>query len=179
MEGNGAVRSAIKALLAGSRFMMALAVAATLLGAMAIMIMATLTVLRLVWDEITTFDTARLTARNLDRLGVQVIQITDIILLGTVLYIVGIGLYQLFIDQDLPLPRWLRVHDLITLKRDLIGVTVVLLGVNFLAEVVDWSKGDESIFLFGAAIALVVLALGFIMWLTPKPEDEEGHQTGK
>ena len=54
------------------------------------------------------------------------IEITDIILLGTVLYIVALGLYQLFIDHNLALPRWLKVNDLTDLKRDLIGVVVVL-----------------------------------------------------
>lgn len=160
----------IKAIFAGSRFIVGLAVVATLTGATVILVMATLTVLRLALDEITTFSVDKLTAHHIDHLGVQFIQITDIILLGTVMYIVGIGLYQLFIDQRLPVPKWLRVHDLVELKRDLIAVTVVLLGVTFLAEVVDW-EGDDSILILGAAIALVIAALGLILWLTPADPD--------
>ncbi len=156
----------VSALFSASRYIVAFAVLGLLVGATVIMIVATVTVLRIAWNEITTFDAANLTTHHVDQLGVQFIQITDIILLGTVMYIVGIGLYQLFIDQSLSVPSWLRVHDLIELKRDLIGVTVVLLGVTFLAEVVEW-KGDHSIIFLGAAISLVVFALGLILWLIP------------
>ena len=83
MEGNGVVRSAIRALLAGSRYIVGLAVAATLIGATVILVMAVLTVVHITWDAITAFDVEYLTPHHLDRLGVQFIQITDIILLGT------------------------------------------------------------------------------------------------
>jgi uncharacterized membrane protein YqhA len=68
-------------------------------------------------------------------------------------------------------PPWLAVGDLGDLKRDLLSVTVVLLGVTFLGEVVDWN-GESDILRLGAAIALVVAALGVIIWLTPKSHDE-------
>jgi uncharacterized membrane protein YqhA len=86
---------------------------------------------------------------------------------------VALGLYQLFIDQSLALPRWLKVNDLSDLKRDLIGVVVVLLGVSFLGEVVNW-EGQRELLPLGAAVAVVIAALGFILWLTPKKEDPEG-----
>jgi uncharacterized membrane protein YqhA len=64
------------------------------------------------------------------------------------------------------------VDDLADLKRDLIGVVVVLLGVSFLGEVVNW-EGENDILPLGAGIALVIAALGFILWLTPNKEDSE------
>jgi uncharacterized membrane protein YqhA len=85
---------------------------------------------------------------------------------------VALGLYQLFIDQSLVLPRWLKVNDLSDLKRDLIGVVVVLLGVSFLGEVVNW-EGESTVLPLGAAVALVIAALGFILWLTPKKQEPE------
>ena len=72
--------------------------------------------------------------------------------------------------RTLALPRWLKVNDLTDLKRDLIGVVVVLLGVSFLGEVVNWERGNDLLPL-GAAIALVIAALGFILWLTPAKHD--------
>jgi uncharacterized membrane protein YqhA len=181
----------IKGLFAASRFVIALAVIATFAGSVVLLVSATLAVGRIIRLQIETFNTVdpkqkdvdpvNQIVRNLDHLGVQFIEITDIILLGTVLYIVSLGLYQLFIDRDVSIPGWLRVRDLAELKRNLISVTVVLLGVSFLGEVVDWNHRDSNIIFLGAGVALVVAALGFILYLTPahtEPEvDEPGEET--
>ena len=55
---------------------------------------------------------------------VEVLTAVDAILLGTVLLVIGYGLYELFIDADLDVPQWLRVYDLDDLKSKLIGVVV-------------------------------------------------------
>ena len=49
---------------------------------------------------------------------VDVLTAVDAILLGTVLLVIGYGLYELFIDEDLNVPVWLQVHDLDDLKSD-------------------------------------------------------------
>jgi uncharacterized membrane protein YqhA len=159
----------VRTIFGASRFVIGLAVAGAFLGAFILLLIATITLLHIAWTEITEFDVSRLSRGHIDQLAVELIEITDIILLGTVLYIVALGLYQLFIDQQLPLPPWLKVNDLTDLKRDLIGVVVVLLGVSFLGEVVNWA-GSGSVLALGAAVALVIAALGFILWLTPKKE---------
>lgn len=184
----------MRALFAASRFVVGLAVVATFIGSAILLIMATLTVIRLGVREVVEFDlgtlgglsadaevqaarrgtAGSLSSNHIDRIGVELIQITDIILLGTVLYIVSLGLYQLFIDHRLPLPRWLIVDDLNDLKRLLIGVTVVLLGVTFLGEVVEWD-GETNILPLGAAVALVIAALGFILWVHPDETDSGDH----
>jgi len=170
------IGNVLRNLFGTSRFVIGLAVAGAFLGSVLLLVMSTLTVIRLAWREITNFDTENLTGHHLDRLGVDLIEITDMILLGMVLYIVSLGLYQLFIDNTLAVPSWLRVTDIADLKRDLINVTVVLLGVSFLGEVVDWD-GMTDILSLGAAIALVIVALGLIMWLTPKKHNDNGEGT--
>jgi uncharacterized membrane protein YqhA len=167
MQVGGSRNGMLKTFLSRSRFVVALAVIATLAGSIALLVMSTLAVLQTVWAEFDGFSFGETTANHIDHLGVKFIQIVDTLLLGTVLYIISLGLYQLFFDDRLPVPRWLQVHDLIELKRDLISVTIVLLGVTFLGEVVDWNKGGNNIFFLGAGVALVVAALGFILWLTP------------
>jgi uncharacterized membrane protein YqhA len=159
---------------AASRFVIGLAVAGAFLGSVILLGIATITLINLGWSEITHLRTngiESLTGQHLDRLGVELIEIIDVILLGTVLYIVALGLYQLFIDRHLPLPHWLKVGDLTDLKRDLIGVVVVLLGVSFLGEVVNW-EGDANVLPLGAGVAFVIAALGLILWITPK---KHGH----
>lgn len=161
----------LRSVFAASRYVILLAVVGAFLGSVILLAIATITLVSIAWKEIAEFDIDRLSGDHLDRLGVELIEIIDIILLGTVLYIVALGLYQLFIDHNLPLPHWLKVGDLTDLKRDLIGVVVVLLGVSFLGEVVNW-EGEASVLTLGAAVALVIAALGFILWLIPK---KHGH----
>ncbi len=155
---------------AASRFVIVFAVLGSFVGSAILLVIATASLFNIAWNQIVNFHPANLTGSRIDRLAVELIEITDVILLGTVLYIVALGLYQLFIDQNLPLPRWLKVNDLTDLKRDLIGVVVVLLGVSFLGEVVNW-EGESDLLPLGAAIALVIAALGFILWLTPAKHD--------
>jgi len=167
----------LRSLFGASRFIISLAVLGAFIGSLTLLMVATLTLIRIAWHEIVDFEVTNLTAGHLDQLGVELIEITDIILLGTVLYIVSLGLYQLFIDRKLPLPHWLKVNDLSDLKRDLIAVVVVLLGVSFLGEVVDW-EGSTDVLALGAAVALVIAALGFILWLTPKKHGHEEEGSG-
>ncbi|HLL50398.1 MAG TPA: YqhA family protein [Thermomicrobiales bacterium] len=157
----------LKNIFGASRYIIGLAVIGAFVGSAILLVIAAITLFSIAWNEIVDFDPDNLGGVHLDSLAVELIEITDIILLGTVLYIVALGLYQLFIDRNLPLPHWLKVNDLTDLKRDLIGVVVVLLGVSFLGEVVNW-EGESNVLSLGAAVALVIAALGFILWLTPK-----------
>jgi uncharacterized membrane protein YqhA len=95
--------------------------------------------------------------------------------LATVLYIIALGLYALFVDDRLPLPAWLEIHDLDDLKEKLISVVIVVLGVLFLEQVVAWDGGRDLLG-FGAAIALVVAALTYFLSQKPRktraPRDE-------
>ena len=82
--------------------------------------------------------------------------------MGTVLYIVSLGLYVLFIDDTLPAPHWLEIANLDDLKEILLRVIAVLLAVAFLGYVVDWN-GSTNILAFGVAVGLVLFALGFLL----------------
>ncbi|MGZ3630061.1 MAG: YqhA family protein [Ktedonobacteraceae bacterium] len=57
------------------------------------------------------------------------VELIDLFLLSTILYIVSLGLFRLFIDATLPLPGWLEIHDLNDLKERILGVIIVLLAI--------------------------------------------------
>lgn len=92
----------------------------------------------------------------------QTIAIVDMFLMGTVLFIVAAGMYQLFIDPRTALPAWLRIRSLDDLKGLLTGVIVVALLVTFLGSAVSWTAGTDIIAL-GLAIAAVVVAANMSM----------------
>ncbi|MCU0495260.1 MAG: YqhA family protein [Chloroflexaceae bacterium] len=90
-------------------------------------------------------------------LSIATIELADIFLIATAIYIVGVGLYELFIG-DAALPEWLVVKSLDDLKDKLISVVVVVLGVSFLAQVAVWD-GQTNLLPYGAAIGAVILSL--------------------
>jgi uncharacterized membrane protein YqhA len=98
-------------------------------------------------------------------LTVDFIELVDLFLLGTVLYLIALGLYELFIDDTLPTPKWLHVEDLDDLKRKLIAVIIVLLGVTFLGSAVSW-KGGIDILYYGIAIAAMLVPLSAVLFLS-------------
>jgi uncharacterized membrane protein YqhA len=60
------------------------------------------------------------------------------------------------------MPQWLRIATLDDLKENLLGVVIVLLGVSFLGKVATWESGHDIAY-FGAAVALVIIALAIYM----------------
>lgn len=93
---------------------------------------------------------------------INLIEAVDLFLLGTAFYIISLGLYELFIDENIAVPRWLEIHNLDDLKSNLITIVVVVLGVQFLAQVLN-SGLDSSLLPYGVAIAVVILSLAFFI----------------
>jgi uncharacterized membrane protein YqhA len=146
-------------LLASSRYVITIAALGTFVSGTVMLIFGTLAVIDIAIDAFVAFN---LSTHAVEELAVEFIKLTDVFLLGTVLYIVSLGLYELFVDPTLPLPQWLIIKDLEHLKEKLIGVIIVLLGVTFLGEIVSWD-GESDILRLGLAIALVVAALSFVL----------------
>lgn len=97
---------------------------------------------------------------DLNQLAIELVEYTDMFLLGVVLYIVALGLVCLFVTDKIPLPKWLEFHDLDDLKERLISVIVVMLGVYFLGVVLSGRGGLDLVWL-GVGICLVIGALTF------------------
>ncbi|MEO1518104.1 MAG: YqhA family protein [Bacteroidota bacterium] len=88
------------------------------------------------------------------------IEIVDIFLLATVFYIIALGLYELFIDDQIILPDWLKIKNLDDLKIKLITVVIVTLGVLFLGRIISWD-GESELMGLGVSIGAVVAALAY------------------
>jgi len=99
---------------------------------------------------------------ELKNVAVKFIGIVDVFLLGTIFYIIALGLYELFIDDQVKVPAWLEIHSLDDLKEKLIGVVIIVLGVFFLEKVVTW-KDELDLLPLGVSIALVIAALSYFL----------------
>ncbi len=93
----------------------------------------------------------------------KLIKQADYALLATVLYVLALGLYSLFVDDRIPMPGWLRIHDLGQLKELLAGVVVVAIAVIFLGTALTWD-GKSDILSLGAASAAVIAGLALFLW---------------
>ena len=146
-------------LLGASRFMVMLAVIGALLAATTLIVYGVLETIQLITQTIQSGEVTRKAAKGL---ALEFIEIVDLFLLGTVFYIIAIGLYELFIDTDVKLPEWLTINNLDDLKNKLIAVVIVVLGVLFLGQVVSWD-GKTDLLGYGIAIALVIAALTYFL----------------
>ncbi|MEM1273549.1 MAG: YqhA family protein [Pseudomonadota bacterium] len=147
--------------LGAMRYLILLAVFGALIAAATILLYGFLETLQLTWTTIQSGEVSRTGAKAL---VIEFIEIVDLFLLGTVFLIISVGLYELFIDDNLDLPAWLEIKTIDDLKSKLIGVVVVVLGVLFLGQVVSWD-GERDLLGYGVAVALVIGALTYFLGL--------------
>jgi uncharacterized membrane protein YqhA len=144
-------------LLNGSRYMVIIAVLGSLAAAAALFIYGAAETVSVISHTIAKMD---ISSKGAKQLALSFIEIVDLFLLGTVLLMIALGLYELFIDNKLKLPEWLQIRTFDDLKNKLVGVVLVVLAVLFLGHVVAW---DGSRDLLGLGIAAVIAALTFFL----------------
>jgi uncharacterized membrane protein YqhA len=142
-----------------SRYLVLLAVAGAFIAGTTTLLSGIISIVQLLSGLLLTGDFGSKAAKTL---ALGFIEAIDLFLLGTVFQIMALGLYELFIDDTIPLPHWLVIHTLDDLKTKLIGVIVVIMAVVFLGHVVNW-HGEMDILYLGTAIALVVASLTWFL----------------
>jgi uncharacterized membrane protein YqhA len=140
-------------LLTSTRYVMYLGIATLLLLSLSLFALGAIHGAMLVVEHIAQFSEAK-TAKAF---AIASIDLADLFLIATALYIVGIGLYELFIGGPV-LPGWLKITSLDDLKDKLISVSIVVIAIAFVSQIVNWD-GQSNLLPYGAAIALVVFAL--------------------
>ena len=133
---------------------------ASIIGALLLMAQGSLAMVMAVIDTISN-------GYGLKQTIVEVLTAVDAILLGTVLLVIGYGLYELFIDADLEVPQWLRVYDLDDLKSKLIGVVVAIIAVVFVGVFVDSNRASD-VFSYGVGAGALVVGLAIFAFATRK-----------
>lgn len=145
-------------ILSSSRFLVVVAVAGCLVASLVLLVYGTVEMAQ----EIVGVIQKGVSAKGAKDLALIFIEIVDLFLLATVFLIISLGLYELFVDDTLPLPHWLQIHDLDDLKDKLLGVVIVVMAVSFLGQVVKWD-GNTNLLVIGGGIAAVVAALTWFL----------------
>jgi uncharacterized membrane protein YqhA len=140
---------------------------ASMLGAIVLMAQGSLEVVMAIIDTV-------MAGAPLKETIVQVLTAVDAILLGTVLLVIGYGLYELFVDSGIKVPEWLQVRDLDDLKSKLIGVVVAIIAVVFVGVLVDANRAAD-VLSYGAGAGALVLGLAIFAYATKKPSEKEGQ----
>jgi uncharacterized membrane protein YqhA len=152
----------MKRILGLTRYVVFVPAIASIIGAVLLMAQGSLEILQVVFNALTS-------EFGLKETIVEVLTAVDAILLGTVLLVIGYGLYELFIDAEIEVPLWLRVEDLDDLKSKLIGVVVAILAVVFVGVFVDSNRSDDVIS-YGVGAGALVVGLAIFAFATKKTE---------
>lgn len=155
----------MKQILGLTRYAVIVPALASILGALLLMAQGSISIVQVIFKAI---------SKNfgLKETIVEVLTAVDAILLGTVLLVIGYGLYELFIDADIDVPQWLKVQDLDDLKSKLIGVVVAIVAVVFVGVFVDSNRADEVIS-YGVGAGALVTGLALFAYATRKESTNE------
>jgi uncharacterized membrane protein YqhA len=152
----------MRQLLGLTRYAVVVPAIASIIGALLLMAQGSIEMLIVVYESLTTHAYLKDTI-------VAVLTAVDAILLGTVLLVIGYGLYELFVDTELIVPAWLQVRDLDDLKSKLIGVVVAIIAVVFVGVFVDANRADE-VLSYGLGAGALVAGLAVFALATRKGE---------
>ena len=155
----------MKKLFGTTRYAVLIPSLASILGALLLMALGSYEMVLVIIDSITS-------ESSLKESIVSVLTAVDAILLGTVLLVIGYGLFELFIDDELPVPLWLRVYDLDDLKSKLIGVVVAIIAVVFVGIFVDANRSADVIS-YGVGAGALVTGLAVFAFATRKDPSEK------
>lgn len=154
-----------------SRYIVLVAVIAVLLVAVTLFLMGAITALQGVYGAWATVLRGELDTTDLT---VEFLELVSVMLKAVVFYIIGVGLYSLFI-APLNITVSLGVQTLYDLETKVVSVVIVILGVTFLEHFIQWQEPVETL-QFGAAMALVVGALVLFQHFSHRAkEDQKEH----
>jgi uncharacterized membrane protein YqhA len=142
---------------------------ASILGALLLMAQGSIEVVLVIMDAV-------LYDAYLKDTIVALLTAIDAILLGTVLLVIGYGLYELFVDTRLEVPTWLQVADLDDLKSKLIGVVVAIIAVVFVGVFVDTNRAADVV-AYGVGAGTLVAGLALFALATRQESKSKSPTT--
>ena len=134
------------------KYIVLIAVISLMVAALATFLWGAVQTVNFLWQLVSsTGDQSQIT--------LYLLEMVDTFLIGTVLLIFSIGLYDLFIDK-LNLPEWLYIDNLSKLKTKLSEVIILFMAVKFLKQLINVKDAQDTLFI-GLSVAVVAAVLIF------------------
>ena len=144
-----------------SRYVVFVAVIAALAASVALIVYEAAVVAEVIFEAVMQGGFQLKSGRAL---AVGLIEAIDVFLIAIVALVIGLGLHRLFVDETMPLPRWLRIDDLDDLKGYLVSIVIAVLAVLFLSQAVE-RAGDLDLLKLAGAFALMITALALFLFM--------------
>lgn len=157
--GRENIHKLIQSMAISSKWLFTLAVIGTMIISAMLFIYGFLISLAELYHSLIEFNFEISTAKNYMETAIQVV---DIFLVGTVFYLISLGLYELFIAKA-PLPGWSQIKNLDDLKEKLLGLTVIAISVVFLGTALNLNP-NTSIIEIGVSVGIMISAISFYLW---------------
>ncbi|SNZ03274.1 Uncharacterized membrane protein YqhA [Persephonella hydrogeniphila] len=159
----------IERLLWESRFMIFLAVIASVLAAFVLVLIGTYDIYIVIKDATHMFSSKEYFKEFHKEAIKNIVSAVDVYLIATVLLIFGLGLYELFIskidpmEKDTKSSKILVVHTLDQLKEKLAKVILMVLIVTFFKYAIEFKYEDIKNLLFlSIGVFLIALSIYFM-----------------
>jgi uncharacterized membrane protein YqhA len=159
-------------ILGRTRFVVLIAVAAVMLIALSLFILGTVEAINAILHAWKRMFDGKLHAADLT---VEFLEIVTVMMKAVVFYLIGVGLYSLFITP-LNVTVALGVRTLSDLEEKVINVIVVILSVTFLQHFIQWNNPLETMY-YGAALAMVVIALMLFQHFRQKAKEVQKSES--
>lgn len=154
---NAHVENAVEREIPKLRYIFILPIVASFVAAVVLMIFGFVETFKVIIEAVSHGD-----GHAMEILRLHFIEIIDVFLLATILYVIASGFYQLFLGRPLAIVPWMKVNSVHDLEVMLIGVTITVLGVSGLSAVLSWD-GQSALWQIGVAIALIIAALAYFL----------------
>ena len=150
----------VRTVVGWTRFAVIVPALAAMVGALLLMAQGSLAIVMFVIETVSS-------QLSLETSVIGILTAVDAVLLGTVLLVIGYGLYELFVGTDINVPPWLKIKDLEDLKSKLVGVVVAIIAVVFVGDLVDGDAGDELLG-YGIGTGAVIAGLAIFVWASKR-----------
>jgi uncharacterized membrane protein YqhA len=147
----------LETILKKSRYLTILAVVITLLCALVLYVMTSVSAVIAIYEALTSGNWSATTTKII---AVTFLKVVDMFLICIGLQVIAAGVYKLFINDQIKLPDAMNPDSFSELKLSLVRISSLVLLIMFVERAVDLGPSRELLE-YGIAIAVILIAVSW------------------